>query len=72
LVEREDAGDERLDLDFLACQEVEEALQVAPLGPADITRRLVLPMSTMRARSLANFAAVSTGPLEEPPAARNM
>ena len=38
---REGAGDQRLDLDVLARDEVQEAFQVAALGPADVAGRVV-------------------------------
>ena len=41
LVQREPAGDEGFHLDLLARDEVEEALQVAPLRPPHVTRRVV-------------------------------
>src|SRR6185295_11015866 len=41
LIYREDSGDERLNLDFSAGDEIEEALKVAPFGPADVSRRVV-------------------------------
>jgi len=41
LLDREDAGHERRDLDLLAGDEVQEALKVAPLGPADVAGRVV-------------------------------
>ena len=41
ILQREDARDERFDLDLLARDEVEEAFQVAALGPADVAGRVV-------------------------------
>ena len=41
VLQREDAGDERLHLDLLARDQVEEALQVAPFGPADVAGGVV-------------------------------
>ena len=41
VVHRERAGDQRLDLEVLAGQQVQEALQVAALGPADVAGRVV-------------------------------
>ena len=40
-LQREDAGNERLDLEVLVGDEVEEAGEVAPLGPADVAGRIV-------------------------------
>ena len=41
LLDRERAGDQGLDLDLLVRQQVKERLDVAPLGPPDVARRVV-------------------------------